>query len=484
MRTKLLITGLAAAVAACGGDNTTCGTGTTKMGGECVATGNGGSGNDTTCGTGTHLMGTMCVPDDNTVAAAPTISMMDPVEAGISGGGLFTITGTGFNGSNVTDLHVFFGDPTDANCEATLGAASATQLSGQVPFACSLSPSVTVTVTTNVGSATTPFNYDMIFAGDGLGGANVFDNTVVDGGSVYVIDPFAAKSFSLGTPTDADGNAYSYGGMDFDATGKLFAATTGFGTSDANGTSQLLVFDLAAQSLTVVGDITDADGTAYNIADIKFSGGTLYGWANFDLDGAGSGTQTGSTLISIDTTTGAATVIGDPTTVALTDTAFLGGMTVDPTGNLVVAPSGGLPDSGLGLTGELDTVSTTDGSLTNIATLDWYNSAPVAAMATFPGATPLMLAVIDNGTYGPVGSDGLSWANETLAIIDPTADTANGEFITNEIFEISDSTGFQPHIDAIAIPPSSLVLQRKLPRTGWVDLKKVAGGRVLAPRHR
>ncbi|HSN29685.1 MAG TPA: IPT/TIG domain-containing protein [Kofleriaceae bacterium] len=477
------MTGLAAALAACGGDNTTCGTGTTKMGNECVSTGGGGggSGTDISCGTGTHQMGNICVPDDNTVAAAPTITMMDPAAAGISGGGLFTITGTGFNGSNVTDLHVFFGDPTNMNCEATLGAASATQVSGEIPVGCSLSASVTVTLQTNLGSATTPFNYIMIFAGDGVGGGILADQTnqsYLLGGSLYVIDPFAGRSFSLVTPTDANSDAYSYGGMDFDANGTLFAATTGFATSDADATSQLITIDLTTGDVTVIGDITDDAGTAYFVNDIKFVNGALYGWANYDTDGQGT---YGNSLISIDATTGAATVIGG----ALTTTAYFGGLATDGT-SLFVAPSGGLADTTFGVTGEYDAVNLTDGTLTNALTnnetaLDWYNPAPIQAMTTLQGSTPTILAVVDNGTYGAVASDGTLWANETLVLIDPAADTSQA-YMTNELFELPGATGFAPHIDALAIPPSTLVLQRTLPRTGWTDLKKSANARPLAHR--
>ena len=93
--------------------------------------------------------------------------------------------------------------------------------------------------------------------------------------------------------------------------------------------------------------------------------------------------------------TGTATPVGDPT---VTDTGFFGGLAVDASNNLLVAPSGAAADATFGVTGELDTVNTMTGALTTIATLDWYNPAPVAAMATFPGTTPVILAVIDNGT--------------------------------------------------------------------------------------
>lgn len=432
------------------------------MGNECVSTGGGGSGSgtDLSCGTGTHQMGNICVPDDTTVAMAPTITMMDPAGAGIAGGGLFTITGTGFNGSNVTDLHVFFGDPTNMNCEATLGAASATEVSGQIPGGCTLSPSVTVTVQTNLGSATTPFTYLMLFAADGDAGGSLFR-----GGDFYVVDPLAQLSFDLGGLTDANNNMYGWGGMDFSATGALFAATTGDSPADVDLTSQLVSIDLSTGMPTVVGNIED-ETNLYNVVDMKFVGGTLYAWAFYDTTG---NLDFAHVLISIDTTSGAATQIGASTL----DSSFAGALAVDASNTLLVAANGAGSDSNAGTTGELDSVDTTSGALTSVATLDWPLGSPISAMATFPGTTPTIVGVIDNGTYGN------GFYNQTLAIINPAAAGTQMDPFVGAMFDLPGQIGSQPHIDAIAVPPSNLVLQRKLSRTGWTKLAKAAGGHAL-----
>ena len=474
MRASLLLTtSLLAAAAACGGStsgtSTTCGTGTTLMDGMCVATG--GSNTGDTCGTGTHLEGTTCVPDDTTVQAAPTAATIDPPAAGLTGSVLFTITGTGFAGSNVTDLHVYFGDPSNTSCngEAQIGTATATTIAGEVPFACSLSPSVTVTITTNLGSATLSFNYEMLFAADGDGGGSFGA-----GGDLYVIDPFAQLSLDLGQPADAGNNAYAFSGLDFDATGTLYAVTTGDSPADAaadlaaNGVSQLALIDLSTGNVTVKGPAFDAAQTPYFITDIKFTGGALYGIGYWN-----DGTDFERTLVTISTVDGSVTPVGASTI----DNTVTGGLAVDGAGNLVAAVSGAGSDgnSSFPTTGEYDTVSTTDGTLTSTATLDWPIGAPIEAMTTFPGTTPVVLAVIDDGWYGAMNPNPLAppIVGETLAVIDPTA--TGGNPIVGPLFELPAQITSSTHVDALAVPPATLVLARHLPKTGWTHL--AAGSR-------
>lgn len=472
MRT-LLLTGLAAAVAACGGDNTTCGTGTTKMGAMCVPTGEGGSGNDVTCGAGTHLDGESCVPDDTTdtmcgsgthldgmtcvpdgeaAAAAPTVETIDPPASGITGSVLFTITGTGFAGSNVTNLHVYFGSTTQPGCEAQVGTSTATAITGEVPMDCTLSSAVTVTVTTNLGSATIPFQYEMIFAADGDGGGQVSA-----GGELWVIDPFNGMALDFGQIQDANQNAFGFTGMDFAANGTLFAETTGDSPADAS-VSQLLAIDLAAQTVTIIGDAVDAADNDYYLSDIKFVGTTLYGWG-YTL----GATDIVRTLVSINTTTGAITPIGSATV----DETFMGGLAVDGNGALLGAAdgAGADADSVYPMTGAINTINTANGNHSQAAILDWPVGSPINAMTTFQGQQPLILAVVDNGTYGSWNQAQLF--GETLAIIDP----ANATEKVQPVLELPAVTGTQSHVDALAVPPASFTISRTLPsRDQWKQL--------------
>ena len=455
MRNWLVLVGIVAATG-CGssGNDLTCGNGTTLVGDTCEA--GSGSGSGDVCGTGTHVDtdGVTCVPDGPGATGAPTITLLDPTDAGIAGGALFTITGTGFAGDDVTSLTVFFGDTTDANCQATVGAANATMLTGQVPEACALSVNVTVTVTTNFGSATTPFQYDILFAADGDANGN-FGGV----GDLYVIDPFLGASFDLGPLVDAAQTAYGIGGIAFDSTGTLWGVTTGDSAADVDGVSQLVMIapDLAdgVGAVTVIGDAVDGDGGQYFVEDIKFSGGVLYGWAYIDIDGEGDFNQT---LVSISTADGTVTPIGD----GAADSFGFAGMAVDGGGNLVVAANGaGAEDDTIFTTGELDSVSTTTGDLTAAATLDLGAGVPVQAMS-FLGTS--LVAVLDAGSYGDI--TGGTFSGEFLALIDPAANP-----IVTPLFELAGEIGNQaPHVDAIDFAPATLVIARKLPRAGWQRL--------------
>ena len=175
------------------------------------------------------LQGTTCVPAGGGDAAAPTISDIMPPDTGVSGTTEFEIDGTGFAGDNVTSLTVFFGDPTNMNCEAIIGPASPTLIVGEVPAFCQ-DINVPVRVTTNLGTATIAFHYDAIFAADGDGGGNVGF-----GGELWVIDPFTTTAFDFGPILDANGTDYPISGLTFDTTGKLWGVTTGDG-ADAEET--------------------------------------------------------------------------------------------------------------------------------------------------------------------------------------------------------------------------------------------------------
>ena len=475
MRNRILVAALAALVG-CGGNDVTCGDGTTEVNGVCQASGGSNAGD--TCGSGTMLMGTMCVPSGNQ-AGAPTIAQIVPPSAGIFGLVQFGIEGTGFAGDNVTDLHVFFGDTSNPNCEASIGPASPTVIVGAVPFFCDFN--VDVSVITNLGMATTPFHYNAIFAADGDGGAQFGGPTF--GGNVYLIDPTLGFSFDLGALQDTNGNGYGIDGMTFDTTGEnMFAVTTGDSPADlaAAGSdatsipSTLISFDVTNGTVTVLGPVVDATtGANYIVTDIKLSNGTLYGWAA-DFTNQLQG------LVAIDTATGKATILGGALADFNENQPFTtAGLAFDATNTLNVAANGAGSDDLVGATGELDTANLTTGALTASATtLDWFVGSPINAM-DFDGTS--MYAVLDDGFNGlnsPIATGG-----ETLAIIDPTA--ANGEVVVPQ-FEMPAQVGFTSAVDAIAVPPVSTTLsfrgKRDLPRDKWTKLAAAHAGSKLAHR--
>jgi IPT/TIG domain len=478
MRTRILVAALAALVG-CGsnGNNVTCGDGTTLVDGVCElgsgGSGSGGGGGDT-CGSGTTLQGTTCVANGGGDASAPTVTKITPGEAGVMGGGPFLIDGTGFAGDNVTSLDVYFGDTTNTNCEATVVLATATEISGVVPAFCDLN--VTVSVTTNLGSASTAFHYDAIFGADGNEWSNIGFSQGLGGfgGELWVIDPFSTTAYDFGPIEDANGVDYPIGGIAFDATGTLWAVTTGNGVDgDVDGFSQLVTIDPTTpdvSTVTIVGDTVDANGDGYWIRDLKLIGGTLYGWG---YDVSGDGTQS---LVSIDTTTGAVTALGTPT--AISNALPSAGIAYDGTTTWVAANFAG-SDSTDGGTGELDSADVTTGVLTaNANPLDWPFGAPVNTMdvLTIDG-TANILAVIDNGTYGALAtleseSGGLA-ANfgETLALVDPT--DANGE-VLSPVFEMPAQPTLQSAVGAIAIPAATTqtlqVVRKGIDASKWQTL--------------
>jgi hypothetical protein len=429
------------------GPQVTCGSGTTEQDGVCVASGS-GSGGDT-CGAGTHLDGTTCVPDGSGPTAAPAITGMTPDHAGITGNTLFQIKGTGFAGSDVTDLHVYFGDTTPSTqqapnpCEAVVGAATGDTIAGQVPGYC-FNPTtlaLSVTVTTNKGMATTPFHYDTLYAADSSSGT----------AQLWMIDPYASLFFPLGTVTDATDGFTQYGlaSLAFDSTGALWGVTT----PDATLGTHAKLVKLAVLpdqnglvAATVVGNLSDAAKHVYTVSSIKVSGTTMYGWATR----SGGTTTPKYGLVSIDTTTGVVAAIGTGTF------HYSGSLALDANNVLYVAPDGAGADANVtpNTTGVLSTVDTTTGALTTMANLD-YAGVPVTSM-TYVGTT--LIGSLDYNAYATMS--GLTVSGAALAVIDPTAQAPNT--IVTPAYELPAPVYAPSNVDAMDMAPTSLVLARKI----------------------
>jgi len=432
MRNRISL-GVLAALAGCGdNDRIACGDGTTLVEGVCqLGTGEG------TCGSGTMLQGSACVPVGDP-ASGPTITAITPQDAGAAGGTPFAILGTGFAGENVTDLTVFFGDTTDVSCQAVVYTVTATTIAGEVPSFCDIN--VTVTVTTNLGLATTPFHYNAVFAADGDGGGN---HGV--GGDLWVIDPSSAV-FDFGPIVDANGTDYPISGIAFDPTGTLWGVTTGDGVhGDTHGVSQLVTIDPRTpgkSTVTIIGDAVDAHGDGYRVTDIKVADGTLYGWA-YDV------TADTQSLVAIDMTSGVVTALGTPT--AMSFKVPEGALTIVGPNNGYVAANGASTDATVDASGELDIADLTSGGLTEKTALDWAeNHIPVGApVNAMDGIFGLTIAVIDNGTYGRMTAEPDTWYGETLAIVH-----AMQTPVITPVFELPAKPTRQSAIDGIAVPTS------------------------------
>ncbi|HTR53469.1 MAG TPA: IPT/TIG domain-containing protein [Kofleriaceae bacterium] len=451
--------------AACGssGSDIKCGDGTTLDNGECVPQ---GSGSGVTCGAGTQLdsTGTMCIPTPPGATGAPTITGISENEGGISGGDLFEIQGTGFAGDDVTALHVYFGATTPGSsgdlgpCEALIGPATATVITGQVPPDCTFSTSITITVQTNLGMATTPYLYDALFLADGD------DFYLNEPGHIYVVDPEAAKSFDLGNLVDSQGGTYNLDGMAF-AGNTLYGVTTGDSEADLDGVAQLVTIDLSTYdptagtvTVTPVSDLFDEADDAIYASDLRVIGTTLYAWGYACSDGCAQG------LVTIDPTGSTSFV-----ETSASETSFFGALAVDGTGALTAAPNGAYPDTANGATGELDSVDVGTGALTSTATLDWGIGAPITTMM-YAGTT--LLGVVDNGTYSAMVYDGEtypSYFGQTLAVIDPTATPIVGA----TILALPEQIGAQARISAMDIPPTTFVIARQVPTDRWKKLPAI-----------
>ncbi|HEX4449887.1 MAG TPA: IPT/TIG domain-containing protein [Kofleriaceae bacterium] len=477
-----------AALVGCGsnGNNVTCGDGTTLVDGVCEAGSGGSGGGGDTCGSGTMLQGTTCVATGGGDASAPAITSLSPSEAGVMGGGPFLIEGTGFDGDNVTSLDVYFGETADTNCEAELVVATATEISGVVPPFCDIN--VTVSVVTNLGTATTPFHYDAVFAADGDNFANsAFQASF--GGELWVIDPFSTSAYDFGPIVDANGTDYPIGGLAFDSTGTLWAVTTGLGTDgDIDGVSQLATLDPVGANgptMTIIGDTVDASQDGYFVRDLKMIGGTLYGYG-YDITADTEG------LVTIDPTSGAVTVVGTPVAQDDSEPFYSAGVAYDGTNTYVAAHLAGSDATDEG-TGELDTADLTTGALTaGSNALDWPVGAPIGGMdvltlATQNGPQAFVLAVIDDSTYGAYQALENESTNtifgQFLAVIDPTA--ASGAVVNPQFaMPASYQFGAEAAVGAIAVPSSTtqtLQVARPLVTSKWQQLAASTKPSFAAP---
>ena len=123
-------------------------------------------------------------------------------------------------------------------------------------------------------------------------------------GAILTVNPQTAAATVVGTPTDPM-DPEGLPGIDFDSTGRMFAVT---GEGGALGAPYLLEVDPTDGSLVENVGLLLEGGTEIGIADVSYQPGsnTLFGIVAYGGDVAGSGW-----LVTIDTTSGEVTPIGD-----------------------------------------------------------------------------------------------------------------------------------------------------------------------------
>ena len=328
--------------------------GAAACGGDDDDDGDGGDG--VTCGPGTVLEDGVCVPDGTVDGEEPTVSAIEPTSGLVGGGEAFTITGSGFaNGGDVT---VSFGDSV-----AAFEIVSDSEITGTTPRASAAA--VTVTVENAFGSATADFQYRGLYGADGKGAV---------AGNLYLVDPRDGTSVVIGA-IESEAGPHAITGLAFDADGTLWAtdATSGLDEGPAPA-PQLLTIDPATGAATLVGDLVEGETNHRSISDITFVGSTLLGWS-----------RTNNGPVSIDTATGAVTVLGE----GLGEPSFGNGMVAMDATTAIAFPAGA--NDGAGIRGHFYSISSADGALADIGVLGGTGSASVCGATTYHGTVMALL---------------------------------------------------------------------------------------------
>jgi hypothetical protein len=213
-------------------------------------------------------------------------------------------------------------------------------------------------------------------------------------GNLYTVDPTTAVTTLVGPITNASGGgAIGITGLAFHPlNGKLYGITSN-ATSGNTVQRSLVTINTTTAVATVIG------GLGFPNSDISFrSDGTLYGYE------AGGNTPAARSMTTINLTTGAATRVG---------TAFASSVTFG--GGLAFSPSGTLYLSASGSAGSLDTLDPSTGART---------SGPPTTGAPFPDGAFTAMACSANGTLFAINQSSDSDPpdfNNYLVTIEPIA---------------------------------------------------------------
>jgi hypothetical protein len=183
-------------------------------------------------------------------------------------------------------------------------------------------------------------------------------------------------------------------------TGTLYGSTSQGGQPSPGGApnpGSLITINKTTGAGTLVGDMRPDQESA---ADITFTpDGALFGWLEGDSDD----------LVSIDKVTGAATIVGDSGL-----STFGSGLASNSNGTLFLA--------GEGDNGPLRTVNSANGTTTQIATLNGTTGDPIAALA-FNSADTLFGVRIDfNLDNRPTELITINTATGAITVLGPSVD--------------------------------------------------------------
>lgn len=247
---------------------------------------------------------------------------------------------------------------------------------------------------------------DMLYAADGA---------ISTPGNLYTVDTATGLTTVVGALVDAAGAQYAINGMAWDATNQwLWGTTSGASPTLANG---LVRINPATGQVTQVGLL---GLTPPNFgADLDISGGTLYGWAEGSL----------SALMTINTVTGAATVVGP------------NGQNLNTTGSGLASNAFGTMFSTPDLaTGNIWQVNTLTGQLNSPTSLSGGTLSARIGALEFLGSTLYGVELVGNATSGIT-------SNQLITI-----DAVTGAITSIGQFRDATTLQFNRYIDAIAIP--------------------------------
>src|ERR1700730_246722 len=238
------------------------------------------------------------------------------------------------------------------------------------------------------------------------------------GGNLYIVDPATAATTLVGPITNlSGGGAIGLTGLAFSPlNGKLYGITSNSTTGGNTVVRSLVTINTTTAVATVIGSLGFAN------SDISFrSDGTLYGYE------AGGSTSGPRSMTTINLTTGAATQVG--TALPSGSLTFGGGLAFSPSGTLYL--------SATGLQGSLDTLDPTTGA-----------RSPATPMSGAPFQTGVLNAMDFN-------------ANGTLFAINQSSSTNDNylvmiNLVNGVVTQIGPTPSNLPtNIDAMAFDPGT-----------------------------
>ena len=246
------------------------------------------------------------------------------------------------------------------------------------------------------------------------------DGALSTAGNLYTVDSNTGLTTVVGALVDAAGASYAINGMAWDSVNQwLWGTTSGASPTFANGLVRI-------NPLT--GQVTQVGSLGLNPpnfgADLDLQGGTLYGWAEGSF----------SALMTINTATGAATIVG-------------------PNGQNLNTTGSGLASNGQGTmfstpdlaTGNIWQVNTITGQLVSPTALSGGTANARIGALEFLGSTLFGVEIVGDGISGIT-------SNQLISI-----NPVTGAISSIGQFRDASTLQFNRYIDAIAVPAPGAV---------------------------